>query len=92
VEQANTALRKWKPVDPAAIGECWNAGHPLTDLSVGVARHLAGLAKNYTAHIAFMICLAASLFCKMHRSAKNINRSDHDRIRTRVTTGEPRRA
>ncbi len=43
----NELLRRWKPQTMAAIGETWNAGHPLVNLSAGVARYVAELVSNY---------------------------------------------
>src|ERR1035441_9795 len=46
VAQINKALRKWQPLNLASIGECWNAGRPLTNPSVGVARVRRGTGQE----------------------------------------------
>lgn len=43
----NRLLVRFQPSTLAGIGECWNAGHPMTVPPPGVARYVAELAKNY---------------------------------------------
>jgi hypothetical protein len=47
VYQLNTLLSRFKPQTLAAIGECWNAGHPMITPSVGVARYVHNLLVAY---------------------------------------------
>lgn len=43
----NSLLRRFKPTSLVQIGECWNAGHPLTDPGAGVVAYTTELQKNY---------------------------------------------
>lgn len=43
----NHLLARWKPSSLAGIGECWNAGHPMMNLSPGVASYVQKLTANY---------------------------------------------
>jgi hypothetical protein len=43
----NHLLARWKPSSLAGIGECWNAGHPMVNLSPGVASYVQKLTANY---------------------------------------------
>ena len=43
----NRLLSRWHPQDLAGIGECWNAGHPMQNPSVGVDRYVTDLTANY---------------------------------------------
>jgi hypothetical protein len=43
----NRLLVQWHPATLAEVGECWNAGHPLSTLSAGVARYVHDLTVNY---------------------------------------------
>lgn len=47
VAYLNKFLRRWSPRDLATIGECWNNGHPRTELRAGVAVYVQKLAANY---------------------------------------------
>lgn len=40
-------VSRWHPSDLAQIGECWNAGHPMVNLSPGVASYVQKLTANY---------------------------------------------
>jgi hypothetical protein len=48
VDYLNRLLAHWHPTDLAGVGECWNAGHPLVNLSAGVTRYVHDLTANYT--------------------------------------------
>jgi hypothetical protein len=43
----NGLLHRWRPTTLASIGECWNAGRPLSNPGPGVARYVTELAINY---------------------------------------------
>jgi hypothetical protein len=52
VEQLNKFLARWKPQGLPAIGECWNAGHPMITLSAGVGAYVHDLIGNYAVPLA----------------------------------------